>query len=333
MGAPYISVVVTAHDRRQYLEGGLSSIFCQTLDPEQFEIVLITNFQIEQDKLRKRNLKWIRTEAKEVQHKIAEALISCRGEVVCFLEDDDLWESNRLQIVYDLFRKWESLSFYHNSFSIIDEAGNPTDRPMMKAMQRRIRHSHRITTNRQKVTFGEIRKLIKAGISFNLSCMAIRREKLSPYLNYLGEFKSRSSNADTFTLYAALLSGGDIMADDRELTRYRVHAMNATHSFITAGVTPEDLGYSTLLKMVGTGEENIKFRKSIECMISDMMFERYSKENVKNRTLMAREIINHLRYFSFYDMSYDMSLIIFGLLYLISPSLGEIIHSLPGQLI
>ena len=330
-GAPFISVLVAVHDRKQYIKGAVDSVFAQTLDPAAYEVVVVANFAVAEELTPRPNMVCIQTAEKEHEGKIAVGVENCRGEVICFLDDDDTWESTKLQAVHDLFGRNVELCYYHNGFRMIDELGRPVQQATLRILQRRMHRVRRMETDRRKASFGVIRKMIKIGVNFNMSCITIRKHVVLSFIEHLRGLNGKSSNVDTFMLYAALLSGGKLFADDRELTLYRIHGRNTSATFISAGTHPEELGYRTLLEMAGTSKGNAQIRRSIECMVSDIMFELYSKEKVRDRKRMAREIINHMRYFSFYDMQYDVLLSLFGILYLISPALGEIMHSIPGE--
>jgi len=43
-GQPYISVIVTAYDRRRYLPFTLRSLEAQTLPRDRFEVIVVKNF-------------------------------------------------------------------------------------------------------------------------------------------------------------------------------------------------------------------------------------------------------------------------------------------------
>ena len=44
-GTPYISVIVTAYNRRQYLPDALRSLEAQTLSKDKFEVIVVKNFE------------------------------------------------------------------------------------------------------------------------------------------------------------------------------------------------------------------------------------------------------------------------------------------------
>ncbi len=329
--SPYISVLVIAHRRTQYINHALESLCTQTLDRRLFEIILVSNIDIDNEVLRRSGARLIRTDRNELEVKIAIGLDYCSGEVISLLEDDDVWEDGKLQAVYDLFTEREDVGYYHNSYSLIGEDGQPMVHPMFRLMEKRMDRVGALSVCGKAARFGVIRKMIKVGMSFNTSCMSIRKGILQDRTDYLVTLNAKSSNVDNFLFFAALLSGKQLYGDSRRLTRYRVHPENSSKKFLSVGITPEALGYGVLLRMVGAGKGDGQIRKSVESMISDLRFEIYSREGLKNRGMMLSAIVEHLRYFSLYDFQYDVLLLLFGLLYFISPRLGSMMHSIPGE--
>jgi cellulose synthase/poly-beta-1,6-N-acetylglucosamine synthase-like glycosyltransferase len=45
LGQPYISVIVTAYNRRKYLSFALRSLEAQTLPRDRFEVIVVKNFE------------------------------------------------------------------------------------------------------------------------------------------------------------------------------------------------------------------------------------------------------------------------------------------------
>ncbi|MGC8544043.1 MAG: glycosyltransferase, partial [Vulcanisaeta sp.] len=45
MGKPFISVVITAYNRREFLKYAVKSVINQTLDKSLYEIIVVKNFR------------------------------------------------------------------------------------------------------------------------------------------------------------------------------------------------------------------------------------------------------------------------------------------------
>jgi glycosyltransferase involved in cell wall biosynthesis len=128
---PYISVIVTAYNRRKYLPFALRSLEAQTLPRDRFEVIVVKNFNDkESDDIISRN-GWKDLYEDSTYHgrKILAGLEESRGEVITFLEDDDMYVSNRLEEVYKAFTAYDRLVYFHNSQAVIDGNGNLLERP------------------------------------------------------------------------------------------------------------------------------------------------------------------------------------------------------------
>jgi len=92
-GQPYISVIVTAYNRRRYLPFALKSLEAQTLPRDKFEVIVVKNFEDrESDDIISRN-GWKDLYEDSTYHgrKILAGLEESKGDVITFLEDDDMY--------------------------------------------------------------------------------------------------------------------------------------------------------------------------------------------------------------------------------------------------
>ena len=113
---PYISVIITAYNRKEFLLNAIKSVLNQTLDKEYYEIIVIKNFIDKNidDFIKVNNIIGIISNQDSLSGKLAEALNIARGTVISFLEDDDLFFENKLDIVYKKFTKDSDIVYYHN---------------------------------------------------------------------------------------------------------------------------------------------------------------------------------------------------------------------------
>jgi len=130
---PYISVIVTAYNRRRYLPFALRSLEAQTLPRDKFEVIVVKNFEDkDSDNIISRN-SWKDLYEDSTYHgrKILAGLEESKGDVITFLEDDDVYVSNRLEEVYKAFTSFKRLVYFQNSQTIIDENGNVLESPRL----------------------------------------------------------------------------------------------------------------------------------------------------------------------------------------------------------
>lgn len=122
---PHISVIVTAYNRKKYLPDALRSLERQTLARDEFEVIVVKNFedQASDEIIRRNGWRWIYSGEKAQGPFILAGLEESRGEIITFLEDDDMYAPERLQVIEKAFREIEGLAYFHNEQVIIDSDG------------------------------------------------------------------------------------------------------------------------------------------------------------------------------------------------------------------
>jgi glycosyltransferase involved in cell wall biosynthesis len=244
MGQPYISVIVTAYNRRKYLPFALRSLEAQTLPRDKFEVIVVKNFEDrESDSIVSRNgWKVVYEDGTYYGRKILAGLEKSRGDVITFLEDDDMYVSNRLEEVYKAFTSYDSLVYFHNSQIIINENGNVLERPP---------HSISISKNliggspividadklrglakRYNVSVIDLALKVRAYPWHNNSSLAVRRRVLEAEAHLVRELPT---TFDVFALANSVRTGGLLYFTDEKLTLFRVHGENWSLTPATKG--------------------------------------------------------------------------------------------------
>ncbi len=192
-----ISVIIPSYNRTDFLWNAIKSVLNQTLDKKYYEIIVVKNYN--DDKMdsfiNKNNIKNIFSTNKSLPGKIYEALKIASGDIISFLDDDDLFFSNKLEYVYNIFKNNENLVYYHNNYYPVD-------------------------------CKGKYKNFIENSIDFNNSCINIKKDTIN-----LNKLKKISALTDTFFYLSALDYGGKKMLDKKILTYYTVH--NGVSNFIT----------------------------------------------------------------------------------------------------
>ncbi|MCW1311663.1 MAG: glycosyltransferase family A protein, partial [Candidatus Rehaiarchaeum fermentans] len=126
---PYISVIITAHNREKYLKEAIESVLNQTLNRSLYEIIVVKNFENQEidELIRKNEIINLKSESNSlIGEDLALGIEKAKGEIICFLEDDDLFYPNKLEYVYNLFNNVKNLGYYKNNYFPINEQGEPT---------------------------------------------------------------------------------------------------------------------------------------------------------------------------------------------------------------
>jgi len=123
VGKPYISVIITAYNRKKYLLGAVRSALDQTLPKDLYEVIVVKNFRDEyiDRQLEKRGVINLYSDDASQGGKVRDALRVARGDVISLLEDDDEFLPEKLERVYAAFR--DSVDYYHNGRVVVNEAG------------------------------------------------------------------------------------------------------------------------------------------------------------------------------------------------------------------
>ncbi|MFP3287127.1 MAG: glycosyltransferase family 2 protein [Acidilobus sp.] len=234
-GQPYISVIVTAYNRRRYLPFALRSLEAQTLPRDKFEVIVVKNFDDKgsDDIISRNGWKDLYEDSTYHGRKILVGLEESKGDVITFLEDDDMYVPERLEEVYKAFTSYDRLVYFHNSQTLIDGNGNLLERPppSLPTPKNLIGGSTIVIdinelqklAKRYKVDVADLVLRLRAHADFNSSSESIRRSALEANAHLL---KEAPIGVDLFIFASSLRAGGLMYFTDERLTLYRVHGEN-----------------------------------------------------------------------------------------------------------
>lgn len=186
---PYISVIITAYNRKEFLLNAIKSVVNQTLDKKYYEIIVIKNFTENaiDGFIYKYNIKNILIDGTLGEFLYA-GLTNSTGQVISFLDDDDLFSTNKLEVIYNKFKSNKNLCYYHNGH---------------------------VTVNKE---YQEFDSNLGNSVVFNLSSISISKFILNP-----DSLKKIYSNPDDFMYLSALESDKKTIAGKEKLTYYMLH--------------------------------------------------------------------------------------------------------------
>lgn len=212
-----VSIVITAYDRKKYVLGALKSAICQDASKSDYEIILVKNFlEPEIDNYCFENSIETILATGTVGEFIYLGIVAARGDIICFLDDDDLFSEKKVSSLIYFYEKIH-FSFFHNNYSEITESGE-----IRSAFMRKLHFNNNQNGKEllfEKVGRRNINLLIKNESDFNISCMALSKKTA---LRIAENVKQIKACQDGFLFYSGI-NEGKAFHTDLKLTLYRVH--------------------------------------------------------------------------------------------------------------
>jgi hypothetical protein len=210
-----VTAVITAHDRRQYLAEAIRSALASGAD----EVVVVRNFSgpIEGCEGTYRD---VRCDISDTGEKEARGVEAATGEVVAFLDDDDLWEAAKVPRIRERFGPSANLVYFCHMQRAIDRTG-----ALVTAR-------HPELTGKDPARFAsadraDFAALVDRVWPGNNSSTVLRR---SWAVDWLPTLREAGWACDLFWFVAALLSDRELELSPEPLVRLRMHDQNMSQT-------------------------------------------------------------------------------------------------------
>ena len=209
-------------ERENLLLEALRSL--ETQMSEEMEIIVIKNYssKIIEDYCFKYSITCIKSEKMLLGEKIAQGIQLSQGEVIAFLEDDDLFSECKISSILQYFDNNPDLDYYHNSYTCIDENGQQINYLMVKQplvdlwIDPTMKSVHKLVKLMRYTPYG------------GMSSTALRRRSILKSSYLLNEYNMMT---DQVIFFLIMIGGGKAFFDKRLLTKYRIHR-SGTHDFL-----------------------------------------------------------------------------------------------------
>lgn len=210
-----ISVIIVAYNRKTYIKQAVESVLNQTYDKNKYEILVVKNFHDEDiDKFLIANkVNNIFSLNDEYGKKLNTGISNSNNDIICFLDDDDLFDKDRLERVNQIFNTYK-IMYYRNSLKNIDEYGNEVHYNKFIEFETPLYYKHSFDT-----PLNIISRMV------NLSGTCIKKSFISKYLDPLSKLYI---TADRFINELPYIEDIGSFYDSEKLSLYRVH-QSATH--------------------------------------------------------------------------------------------------------
>jgi glycosyltransferase involved in cell wall biosynthesis len=205
--APAVTVLIPSHNRLRYLKRALGSVYAQTFT--DFEVVVVDDASTDGTgkwilKRKFPGLRFIRLGRNQGPAPARNrGLQKARGDLVAFLDSDDLWKPDYLRSMLPSFRDRRAVAVFSN-IELIDPAGRVLRRPSKRSGPSGF---HVMPT---------------------LSAAIVRRKALERIGRFDAGFKQIFEDVDLFTRLALRYGPKAFLLADRRLACYRSHAAQAT---------------------------------------------------------------------------------------------------------
>lgn len=117
MKKPFFSIIIPTYNRAKFLKIAINSILNQTF--HNYEIIIIDDGstdntqKITQNKILNPKIRYIYQSHKGVSPARNLGIASSKGEFICFLDSDDRFRTEKLQITYNYIKKFPKHSIFH----------------------------------------------------------------------------------------------------------------------------------------------------------------------------------------------------------------------------
>lgn len=185
---PSFSVIIIAYDRQDYLLGAVKSVLKQDYHKGETEIIVVKAFRDEETDatLAENGVRNIYMNETSIGLKFRVGIMASKNEIICFLEDDDLFLPSKLSTIASIFMEHPNIDLTTNRYSIIDLEGTETETKQYEKGRNFQNSSPMIIMDKEHYDFDMISLL---GFYFNNSRICLRRDsalKISEELSRVG---------------------------------------------------------------------------------------------------------------------------------------------------
>lgn len=213
---PTFSVIVIAYKRKEYILSAINSILIQTYPKELIEIIVVKAFfdQEVDDFLEKEKITSIFKDNSSNGILIVEGINASRNNILCLLEDDDIFHPTKLTDIAQAFEKYPNVDFFLNGYTVIRSKAE--ELKFLQSIQKEESEPEVVKPSNM------YKKQASYKFFFNNSRYSFRR-KWVPELSKL--LSGAPSIVDTLLTYFFIVNGS-IGYDKKHLNGYRIHDKN-----------------------------------------------------------------------------------------------------------
>ena len=216
-----ITAIIDSYNYVSYLEAAIQSVLDQTRKPDELIVVDdgSSDGSLELAEKMLAEVSWARVVSKENGGQlscITRGIVEATGDILAFLDCDDVWRNDHLEKAISHFEEHPELSLYFTAYECFNAEG-------VIGVKSRGYASGLIGRTLATTAAG------KSYVGAVNSALVARASYLKPYLPLPAELeKDWVINADNIIVWITSLSGGLKYSSTEPTLRYRIHGANQT---------------------------------------------------------------------------------------------------------
>ena len=221
------SVIVIAYDRKEYILDAVKSVLSQNYDQGTIQIIVVKSFKdpVIDDFLKENRIFSIFTDAIPIGMKFYEGFKVCQGDIICLLEDDDIFSKQKVQKLNEMFSKNPDVWLTVNNYKAINSRGDEVS--SFRSSERSLQSL--MTTRIFSGPTYDLKTMLKRlSMTFNNSRMSFRSELKSKLMELCSK---TSSLTDNLPIIFTMLNNKSVAWISDCLSFYRLHDKNASVNF------------------------------------------------------------------------------------------------------
>lgn len=222
------SVLIFTYNRKQFIKNALDSVIASQQMIDNVEVIIsscISRDELELEPVPK-NVRFVIFPAQTLYgDQLIETVKISTGEILFFLEDDDVFNYHKIKIVLDLFQSNSEVIAVKNGYTKI-KSEEYIDESTFEKEHEVLHHINKSRDyNTDLLTPRDIYDMILDSIVFNPSTISVKKSVILE-----NEDVIRNNDPIDILLSAAILnSHGLIKYLDKNLTAYRLHSSNDSY--------------------------------------------------------------------------------------------------------
>lgn len=215
-GNQKVSVIIPVYNGERYIVQAIESVLSQTY--ENFEVIIVNDGSMDNSYekiepfLKQRNIKYIEQKNKGVAAARNTAIKNSSGELIAFLDQDDLWLPEKLEIQVDYLRRHSEVGLVHSNISYINECPDIAETPQ------------NWPTNIHGMCFKDL---------FVKNCIAVLTVVVNrTCLDFVGPLNESIPRSDDYELWLRVSRRFPIGHVGTALAIYRIHESNTSRSYL-----------------------------------------------------------------------------------------------------